>query len=81
MDRNITALPIDPNMPPSIVEGAMSKLIGATAFVLAAGGFARWGDPIMASLLAVCAVVWGATVLVPLRDARSPKRGSVPRLE
>jgi hypothetical protein len=68
-------------MPPSIVEGAMSKVIGATAFVLAAAGFARWGDPIVASLLAVCAVVWGAAVLVPLRDPRLRKRGSVPRLE
>ena len=59
----------------------MSKAIGATAFVLAAAGFARWGDPIVATLLAVCAVVWGAAVLVPLRDPRLRKRGSVPGLE
>lgn len=59
----------------------MSKVIGATAFVLAAAGFARWGDPIVASLLAVCAVVWGAAVLVPLQDPRLRKRGSVPRPE
>lgn len=59
----------------------MYQLIGATAFVLAAAGFARWGDPIVASLLVVCAIVWGATALVPLRDRRLPKAGSVLRLE
>lgn len=59
----------------------MYQFIGATAFVLAAAGFVRWGDPIVASLLVVCAIVWGATALIPLRDARMRKHGTVLRLE
>jgi hypothetical protein len=78
---NITVLPILPRMAASIVEGAMYQFIGAAAFVLAAVGFVLWGDPIMASLLAVCAIVWGATALVPLRKGRVRKHDSLLRSE
>jgi hypothetical protein len=74
---NITVLPILPRMAASIVEGAMYQFIGAAAFVLAAVGFFHWGDLIMASLLAVCAIVWGATALVPLRNGRVRKHDSL----
>ena len=59
----------------------MYQFIGATAFVLAAVGFARWGDPIMASLLVVCAIVWGATAIAPLRDGTMRRQSTIPRLE
>ena len=59
----------------------MYQVVGATAFVLAAVGFVRWGDPIVASLLVVCAIVWGAAALVPLQDVHLRKRGSILRLE
>lgn len=55
----------------------MYQFIGAAAFVLAAVGFFHWGDLIMASLLAVCAIVWGATALVPLRNGRVRKHDSL----
>jgi len=80
-DRDIAALPTVPKMAPPIVEGAMYQVVGATAFVLAAVGFVRWGDPIVASLLVVCAIVWGAATLVPLQDVHLRKRGSILRLE
>jgi hypothetical protein len=68
-------------MAASIVEDAMYQFIGAAAFVLAAVGFVHWGDLIMASLLAVCAIVWGATALVPLRNGRVRKHDSLLRSE
>ena len=78
---NIAVLPILPKMTASIVEGAVYQFIGAVAFVLVAVGFVHWGDPIMASLLAVCAIVWGATALVPLRKGRVRKHNSLLRAE
>jgi hypothetical protein len=59
----------------------MYQVTGAAAFVFAAVGFVRWGDPIVASLLVVCAIVWGAATLVPLRDVHLRKRCSILRLE
>ena len=59
----------------------MYQFIGAVAFVLAAVGFVHWGDPIMASLFAVCAIVWGATALVPLRKGRVHKPDPLLRSE
>lgn len=59
----------------------MYKFIGAAAFVLAAIGFFGWGDLVLASLLAVCAIVWGATALVPLREGRVRKHDTLLRSE
>lgn len=59
----------------------MYQFIGAVAFVLAAVGFVHWGDPILASLLTVCAIVWGATALVPLGKGRVRKHNSLLRSE
>ena len=41
-----------------IVESEMYKLAGAVTFVLFAAAFVWAGDPLLAILLAACAVTW-----------------------
>ncbi len=59
----------------------MTQLLGTIAFGLAAVGFIRWGEPILGSLLVVCAIVWIATALLPVRHGRVSKRAGFLRLE
>jgi hypothetical protein len=51
----------------------MYKLIGA-AFCVAAAAFAFLGDPIIALLLALCAIIWLGTTrtLAPFRHRSKP---------
>ncbi|SJZ33160.1 hypothetical protein SAMN02745126_00420 [Enhydrobacter aerosaccus] len=41
----------------------MIPVIGTIAFGLAAAAFIRWGEPILGSLLVICAIVWVASAL------------------